>query len=520
MSHAPNAPIDAPAPVPFSGRIGAMDIARGLALLGIFVVNIQYFSAPLGEAMTPASRHAPAPDVAWWMFMHTFCESKFYSLFSLLFGMGFIILTDRADARGTSPAALALRRFGFLAALGVLHALGLWYGDILFIYALGGLALLLVRRVKAPVLGAIGAALILLGEVVVLLMIGLGVLAGERAALTDPATPAPITAPAPVAVPTEPTERDLQAELEAARARARESRERVLARASGTPAPDPSPALDTPPDTGTPTADAAPPPRGWNAIAQAGGLQSPLWQEAEIAAYREGPYLDLFVFRTASWFGAVVMTILGGYGFRILGLFLIGAALIRADFFGPARRGLRRVLVALGIGLGLPASIVATLGKFGLWTDGGMDAWWLLWSVFYGVGALLIPLAILAGAGLLAERAAARPGSALARVLHPFACTGRMALTNYLVQTLIATTTFYFYGLGLFNTFGGTERALFVFGVYACQLVLSTLWMLRFSIGPAEWVWRSFTYLHPMPWRAPAPTPKPDMTRVPSENPL
>ena len=76
---------------------------------------------------------------------------------------------------------------------------------------------------------------------------------------------------------------------------------------------------------------------------------------------------------------------------------------------------------------------------------------------------------------------------------------GRMALTNYLMQSVIATTIFYYYGLGLFGQTTEVQRIGIVFAVYLLQLLLSVFWLRVFRFGPMEWLWRSLTYLRPQP---------------------
>ena len=81
------------------------------------------------------------------------------------------------------------------------------------------------------------------------------------------------------------------------------------------------------------------------------------------------------------------------------------------------------------------------------------------------------------------------------------AAVGQMALTNYLMQTIICTTIFYGHGFGRFGHFERTEQILTVLGVWVVQLIWSPIWMRRFRFGPFEWLWRSLTYLKPQPMR-------------------
>jgi hypothetical protein len=415
----------APAPLPFHQRISAMDVARGFALLGIFCVNIQCFALPLIYLTTPsAGASGSAGDTAWWLFVSTLCESKFYSLFSLLFGMGFIILSDRAHTRRPESAVpIALRRFGFLALLGFLHANLLWYGDILFIYAFGGLALLLFRKLKPRTMLTVGAILILVGELLVWLTVAAGVI------FTPPRNPAPVstqnaTAPAPlsesapsttipdhvnpgVVDPAPDPAPDLEQDaLAAARDRAAESRDRALNTNNTASEAQPTP---------TP----AEPLRGMEALRNLrGGPESETWITAETLAFRDGPYTDLALFRSITW-ASMLFFVVPFMGPRILGLFLLGAALIRMDFFNPARAPLHRRLITLGLAVGIPCAAVAAVGKLLTWNDGAMHISWLFWQLPYAVGCILIPLAILAAAARLTDRARHNPRALLSKALHP-----------------------------------------------------------------------------------------------------
>jgi uncharacterized protein len=78
---------------------------------------------------------------------------------------------------------------------------------------------------------------------------------------------------------------------------------------------------------------------------------------------------------------------------------------------------------------------------------------------------------------------------------------GRMALSNYLMQSLIGTLLFYGYGLGLWGQVGRAWQAVGVLAVFALQMLASRGWLARFRHGPAEWVWRCITYWRIVPIR-------------------
>lgn len=77
-----------------------------------------------------------------------------------------------------------------------------------------------------------------------------------------------------------------------------------------------------------------------------------------------------------------------------------------------------------------------------------------------------------------------------------------MALTNYLLQSLICTTIFYRYGLALFGKVGPSLGLLLTTTIFLIQIPLSVGWLRRFRFGPVEWLWRSLTYWQPQPMRA------------------
>lgn len=130
------------APIAESERAGVLDALRGFALLGIFVSHVPAFS---GYEFLPAARQAALDPLGIDRGLTALCEflirGKFFSLFSLLFGIGFSVQLESARRRGTRFARHFTRRLAVLFALGVLHGL-IWYGDILRDYAMLGLLLL------------------------------------------------------------------------------------------------------------------------------------------------------------------------------------------------------------------------------------------------------------------------------------------------------------------------------------------------------------------------------------------
>ncbi|MFP8952768.1 DUF418 domain-containing protein [Natrialbaceae archaeon A-arb3/5] len=110
-------------------------------------------------------------------------------------------------------------------------------------------------------------------------------------------------------------------------------------------------------------------------------------------------------------------------------------------------------------------------------------------------GSLLLALAYVSGIMLLCRAAAG------GRVTTALSAVGRTAFSNYLLQTVLATTIFYGHGLGLFGTLSRVELLGIVALIWAIQIPLSVAWLNRFRFGPVEWLWRTLTYGERQPMR-------------------
>jgi uncharacterized protein len=150
-----------PAPIGRPERIGSLDALRGVALLGILLVNIFSFGQP--HYSTPnAYGDLHGTNFAVWLFSHTFAYLKFLSIFSMLFGAGVYLFTSRVEATGRPSLALHYRRMLVLIVFGLLHAYFLWFGDILVHYSICGLLLYPLRKLSARRLILIGTGVLLI----------------------------------------------------------------------------------------------------------------------------------------------------------------------------------------------------------------------------------------------------------------------------------------------------------------------------------------------------------------------
>src|SRR5688572_31841407 len=134
-------------PVSLTERADILDTLRGFALLGVLLDNLVGFTGWgfQTQEMREALSTWPADGILALSEL-TFINGKFYSLFSLLFGIGFSIILIRNEQKGNNPIRIFYRRLFFLALFGLAHCLLLWEGDILLLYALLGCLLPLFRK--------------------------------------------------------------------------------------------------------------------------------------------------------------------------------------------------------------------------------------------------------------------------------------------------------------------------------------------------------------------------------------
>ncbi len=445
-------------PVQEPERIVTLDVLRGFAIFGIFMVNIAFFAMPMAKIIDHGSMaDAPLVDQISHAIVRAFFEYKFVSLFSLLFGVGLVIQMGRAEQRGRPFVPVYLRRTFLLMLFGLAHALLLWYGDILFIYSVVALLVLLLRKLSSKALMGLAAGAIALSVLFAGVFAALGVI------FPPPSQDAAEVEAVASAEPAGATE--IAIESPAADAAAEDSLE--------------GEADDR-----------------WERFVAA--KEASTWQpgdeataEMEAIAYNEGPMTLTLLVRAFTFAIMLVFVAFTGFGFRVVGMFLLGMALMKLNFFSAQRRRWHWAFCILGLLIGVPGELWLVwsyhLSDYELsWTQAGAE-------VFHNISSLALCLGYV-GAITLIVRA-----GLLRRLTYAFSCVGRTALSNYLLQTIIATYLMYWWGLGWFNEVSRPQQLALVVGIYAAQMVLSVLWLRVFTIGPFEWLWRSLTYLKPQP---------------------
>ena len=243
---------------------------------------------------------------------------------------------------------------------------------------------------------------------------------------------------------------------------------------------------------------------GFFVVSLAGPVASPELPEASeegiqrtIEIYTQGSYGEVLIQRYQDWqsFNSSFPVGLP----RILAMFLFGVWVWRQGILQNVRDHLPllRKTCWWSLPIGLAGNGYFVLVNE-LWRPNPMEptalnlSWWIATSV--GVPALSLFYAC--SVVLLYQREAWR------RRLRPFAAVGRMALTNYLMQSVVCTFLYYGFGLALFGKVGPALGLAIAFVIYALQVVFSTWWARAFRFGPAEWVWRSLTYGKVQPLRA------------------
>ena len=227
--------------------------------------------------------------------------------------------------------------------------------------------------------------------------------------------------------------------------------------------------------------------------AEAEWAPSPEALGAEIAAFRGG-IADQVVARAPIALALQTVALPGMLLWRAGGLMLVGMALYKLGVLAAERSTAfyRRMLV-LGLGAGLPLAAAGTMYKIRV--DFAWERTMFAGGLFNYVGSVGVFLGYLALVMLVVKH------GRLPRLQKRLAATGRMALTNYIAQSLVCGLVFHGHGLGLFERVGGPGQVAITAAIWGLQLIWSPWWLARFRFGPLEWLWRSAAYMQRQPMR-------------------
>lgn len=388
-------------------RFAILDILRGIALLGICLANFGELSLYTfqPDSVTAAMPTASVDNVVRF-FQYFLIDGKFYTLFSLLFGIGFSILLDNCQKSGRNGNSVFYRRMTILALTGLLHLVMLWAGDILLLYALLGMLLPLMRKVSNRKLLAASVILLL----VPIFIDAFSELTDGRYSLMMPVN------------------------------------------------------------------------KAVNYFHAQAGIDS----ENFGTWLRDGQsYRDVLRFNLAGSFIRIGEFIEGNRIFKVFGLFLLGLYVGRKRLY--INLSDNRILIVkvrnYGFAIGIPASLIYAWNAVADHSIGITGS-----SALYAISVVPMGLAYAASIYLWHDR------SRIKNRVTPLANTGRMALTNYIGQSVAGMIIYYGIGFGLGASMGLIYVQLIAVGVFILQMVFSNMWLKYFKYGPLEWIWRMLTY--------------------------
>lgn len=426
-------------PVRGRDRIAVLDMMRGIAILGIFVMNVPLMAGPINGAFgdwramgwSPADQHA-------WLFVQTFWEGTQRGMLEMLFGAGLMVTAAKA-MEPDGPVAVAdlyIRRNLWLLAFGLLDIFGLlWAGDILHVYALCALALFPFRRMKVKWLLTIGLVFSTVQ------LVGGAFQYHSRGA--DLQTYAVAQEKQHQGKVLTEKEQDVVKEMQ--------KREKMLAGKD--------------PEMTKMVAD--------EAKARSGSF-------LDYASYQIKLYIEI-VSRGALLFGVI----------EAFGTMLIGIALWKLGFI-QGRRESRDywIVLVVAYGFGLTARYVGGLELMAFNFE--PKTFWMTNEL----SRLAVSLGHIAAVNLLVRGIAGR------KLLHPFIAAGQMAFSLYFMEQFIGIFVLYSpIGMHLPGAQGWAYLGEQALAVMALLLVVANVWMRFFVSGPLEWVWRSLAYNRRQPFR-------------------
>ncbi|UTR14027.1 DUF418 domain-containing protein [Salipaludibacillus sp. LMS25] len=385
-------------PTKVNERIVELDVLRGIALFGILVVNMKYFSTP--------ALYLEMQGITWWddplnrlvdILVQLFFEFKFISIFSFLFGTGFALFLSQLKQKAVIIGPFVRRRLTFLLLVGFSHLFFIWYGDILTVYALLGflLPLFIKKQQKAILILAFSFLLFPVFLFCIALFTGIG--NSERLQI-------------------------LMAEM----------------------------------------------------------------SNQAVFAYSEGVMTDIFVQRMID-----IAVIYQGHLFimpMVFGMFLLGVYAWESGMIKKAREYplfMKRIRNS-SVLIGLPFILISA------WTGARIESvsspHYIIHYAGHVISGPAFAIFYISSLFLFMQKDRWR------EKLLFFQPVGRMAFTNYLLQSFICTTLFYSYGLGLFGKVDKAAGLLLASVIFVFQLIVSHYWLRKKKMGPVEAIWRSFTY--------------------------
>ncbi len=435
-------------PLPQKERIQILDAVRGFALCGILILNMPGFSGPYPwyfNFQIPGEMGL-ANKVAWYLQVFVL-DGSFRALFSMLFGASAVLLLSRLEKTlpGTRPAEIYYTRLTWLLIFGLVNAyVLLWVGDILYHYALCGLFLFPLRNRSPKFLIWLAVFFI----VVVMFKDWLN--RKESLDLRDKGV---------AALAIEAGKDSLSEDQKADLAKWKERLESQKLENQRKSAEKDIKAMQK------------------NSYSEIWIHLRPVIREMESSLTYDELFFDAMIF------------ILLGMAFYKLGIL-------------TGEKPVWMYLMFIVVGYSLVLAWAWYQGHW--WQQANFD--------FYQYNELSpLPVSVYQWRRIACSMAHLSvmillwKSGAFNWLITAFANLGQMAFTNYLMQSVICTLIFYGYGLGYYGKIQRYEQAYVLAGVWAFQLVFSSIWLRYYRFGPLEWLWRSLTYWKRQPMKRTTP---------------
>lgn len=422
-------------PVSTSERIRSLDVLRGVALLGILLMNITGFGLVFMAYVDPTVQGgAEGYNLYAWLMNNLFFEGTMRAMFSMLFGVGMVLMTSRMIGRGggIEVADIYYRRTIWLLIFGLIHGyLILWVGDILFAYGLWGLFLFPFRNTKPKKL---------IIAVVVLTLIGSGLLYGKYNKI-----------------------KEYKMQYETARTYS-EGQELPKEVSEGKEA--------------------------WEGIAAE--LKPEQVKITEDTESMHKGYFDLVMFLAP--INRMMQTTFNydNNPWDILAMMILGMALFKMGVItAELKTRSYLIMILFGYGIGIPInyyeSNILLENNFSILS-------FFESGITYPFGRIAMSFGHIGLVMLFCK------SNILGFLRNSLAAVGRMALTNYIMHSVICAFVFTGIGFSLFGKLERHELYYVVFAIWIFQLVASPIWLKYFRFGPLEWLWRSLTYKKKQPF--------------------
>ena len=508
-SASPSTMIKNLAPIAVNERIDAMDILRGLALIGILLMNIEWFNRAISSVGSQDTRLTGLDHAVGWL-IRCFIEGKFYTLFALLFGMGFAVMLIRAKAAKRPFGAWFSRRMLILMVFGFLHMVFLWGGDILHDYGFAGLLLLgWVTLLKKPLFkpydnptSFLKLALMWLSVPILLSVItGIGfglshstedltaqwheqIKVAERVEainlaeiiLAQQNSEALTTTKALIAARTIP---DIKEDIDSSS---------LPSKPSSSPAPvEPTTAINDSVRAALELSPQALIERQAQAIvAEQAEMQAD--ERREINAFTNSSYWQATAFRLN--FALFMLTFTLPFAFTmLLPIFILGYWLVSSSIMKHYQEHALafKIVAYLGLGLG---SVLEVAGLLVAQHPVAKQVMLLqvVGEKLFFIGQFVMTTGYF---GLIMALLTTQKWRKRLAIFIPM---GRMALTNYIMHSVILSSIFYGYAGGYFGEISRTPQMLIAFAIIVLQLWLSRWWLNHYAFGPLEWLWRCLSY--------------------------